>query len=89
MAKTLTDDDVDAIASRTAECMSAEYKQLWIDRETHYADHTWITYQRARQEEAERFRRKVIHSATIWAVILVAGFVATAVWQAVKTALNG
>jgi len=89
MPKTLTEDDVDAIASRTAECMSAEYKQLWIDRETHYSDHSWITDKRAHEREVSQFRRKVINSLAIWAVILIAGFVAAAVWQAIRAALNG
>jgi len=89
MPQTLSDEDVDAIAARTAKCMTDEYKQLWIDRETHYADHAWVADRRSREDEIARFRRKIIQSATIWAVILAAGFVATAVWHAVKAALNG
>jgi|GEM_PF-6270950 len=85
MPQTLSDADVEAIAQRTAEHMSSEYKQLWIDRETHYSDHTWIAEERKRREEVAQFRRKVASSMTIWALILVAGFVATSTWKAVVT----
>ena len=79
----LPDSVIDAIAARTAERITAEYKQLWIDRETHYSDHTWIAEERARREEVAKFRRKVASSLTIWALILVFGFVATATWKSV------
>lgn len=79
----LSEVEIDAIASRTAHHLSAEYKQLWIDREAHYQDHMWIGVERRRQEEVQQFRRKVANSVTIWAVILVIGFVAMASWRSV------
>lgn len=84
----LSDTDIDAIAQRTAHHMSAEYKQLWIDRETHYHDHLWIGAERQHRDEVAQFRRKVLASVTIWAAIAVVGFVAVASWREIGRALR-
>lgn len=77
----LTDNEVQAIAERTATCLNAQYKQLWIDRDTHYQDHMWIDAERSRQQEVREFRRKIIQGAALWAVVGVLGFLVLSAWH--------
>ncbi len=79
----LSSEEISAIARETAQNLTAEYKQLWIDRETHYHDHIWIAEQKRRQEDWAAFKRKIISSAAIWALILLLGFIGMSTWQSV------
>jgi len=84
----LPDSVINAIAEKTAELITAEYKQLWIDREAHYNDHLWITQKRAREEEDRAFKRKVANGLAIWAAIAVVGFLAWSTWRGVTDAIR-
>lgn len=82
----LSPNDVESIAARTASCLEESYRHLWVDRETHYHDHQWLAEEKKRRLEESQFRKKVIESVTIWAAILVVGFVAVAMWRSVVDA---
>lgn len=80
----LPDSQLDDIADRITDRILAKRRELWVDPETHYSDHQWIEEQKQEQAERRAFRRKVINSVTIWAVIIVIGFMATATFKALK-----
>lgn len=84
----LTEEEMDAIADRITTSIIAKRKEMWVDPETHYNDHQWIEGQKKDQEERQAYRRKVINSLTIWALFLVVGFIASAIWKSVIDALK-
>lgn len=77
----LTDTDHDRIAVLVAEKIAEKNREMWVDRETHYQHHNWIDRKISDDETARQFKRKVVQSVAIWAVILLVGFAATWMWQ--------
>lgn len=88
MTDRLHPDDVASISQQVAEQMVERKRAYWIDPETHARDHALITRIRAEREEGRQFRQKIIQSATIWAVILLIGWLGVVIWQAFGDAVR-
>lgn len=71
----MTDDDIRRLASAVAGKINTG-----VDPAQHARDHVWIQARRRAERDWQELRRKVITSAAIWALPLVIGFVAAALW---------
>lgn len=71
----MTDDDIRRLASAVAGKIN-----IGVDHAQHARDHAWIQARRRAERDWQELRRKVIASAAIWALPLVIGFVAAALW---------
>lgn len=88
MTDRLHPDDVAQISKQVAEQMIAQKNAYWIDPETHARDHALISRIRGEREESRQFRTKIIQSAAIWALVIVIGWVAVTLWQAVSDGIR-
>ncbi len=88
MTERLHPDDVRAISQQLAEQMVEHKRAYWIDSEKHAKDHALVDRIRIEREEGRQFRRKIMQSATIWAVILLLGWVGVTLWQALSDSLR-
>jgi hypothetical protein len=82
----LSDQDLDHLAGILTEKIAKHKKALWIESEIHAEDHGWIKQRRQDEADIREFRKRVLQSATIWAVILAIGFISVATWKAVIAA---
>jgi hypothetical protein len=77
----LQTEEVEAIAEATAKAMMEQKRAKWLDPESHSKQHDWVAAKMKAEQKKEEFRAKVLQSATIWALILVMGFLASALWE--------
>jgi hypothetical protein len=77
----ISSDDINQIAEQITCKLVDQKRALWVDAETHHQDHEWVKLKRLDEEEYRAFRRKVIQSASVWALIIVLGFVASVFWD--------
>lgn len=74
----LTTQDIEAIASKTADELSTRKRAQWVDPETHQEHHTWVSRQLKRETEYSELRQKILTSACIWAIPIVLAFALSA-----------
>lgn len=86
---TLTDDQLDVIAEKTAERMISAKRAQWIDPETHHEHHEWVKTRITDAEHWREAKRRIALSACIWAVPIIIGFIAVSVWRQIVSAAVG
>lgn len=77
----LEQDDIDRIAEKLSVCLIESRKARWVDPDTHAAHHEWAAVKMSSEAEWRAMRLRVIESAAIWAIPIIIGFVATAIWH--------
>lgn len=81
--------DVEAIASAVESKLVQSSRIRWVDPESHYDHHKWITRQISRERDYAQLREKILTSACIWAIPLILGFVGVSVWREVVKQITG
>lgn len=76
-----TPEQLDRVASILAEKLFNEKRALWIEPEAHHSQHKWIESKMLSEEQMRQLRMKIIESAVIWAVPIIAGFVLMVFWD--------
>lgn len=79
--RTLSDDDVDRIASKLIEKTKAQGHEFWIDPEKHYNEHKDLSQLLKIYNETTSAVRKVFIGLLIVAIVMVASFPMVSKWK--------
>lgn len=82
---TLTPEDVEALATRTADVLTERKRAHWVDPQLHAEHHSWTAVQIQAELDRTEFwrgvRQKILVSAAIWSLPILLGAVMLASWE--------
>lgn len=83
----LSDQELDSLAERLSVCLIDSRRAHWVDPETHADHHEYLRDKISSETEMKAFRKKVAESTAVGGLILLLGFLGTAIFQAVANAV--
>lgn len=75
------EEEIDLLAQKVAEELDKKTRAFWVEPETHFTHHQYVTAQIDRQRDRNELRNQVIKSACIWALPIVIGWFVAASWS--------